>query len=227
MLVQTFRFSCSAENMSKPISVSDPSLLPLSLELGQQDLFETNDHEPFISSLHFEDVDDGITSRQHDAPVNMKLVKMFAQQTDLSVVEALYLLPTSEYQQDDMIFEEKRAKFPQKKLQKPKGISRTDGDIDNFIVDDWDESTVNWDLGQYWKLRNANFSTPVERGCGLDDRWIFDFNLLCSTLIRQTDTVGETEGHEGPGDDFNACLQFIKRTLQESESLSMTASPSL
>lgn len=212
--------------MSKPISVSDPSLLPLPLELEPQDPSESNGHEPYISSLHFEDVDDGITSRQHGA-VNMKLVKMFSQQSDLSVVEALYLLPIADYQQDDMIFQEKRPKFPQKKLKKVKGISRTDGDIDNFIVDDWDESTVNSDLGQYWKLRNAKFSTPVQRRCGLDDRWVFGFNAVYSTLIRQTDAVDETKGHEGSGYDFNACMQYIKRTLQESEPSSMTASPSL
>jgi hypothetical protein len=220
-LVQTFQFSCSPEDESRPISVSDPSLLPLPFELEPRDLLETNGHRLQISSLHFQNVDDGTTSR-HDASVNMKLVKMFAQQTDLSIVEALYLLPMADYQQSDIGFEETRQAFSLKKLKKSRDACGTDGD---FIVDDLDESTANLCLGQYWKVRNAKLLTSSQQGLGLEDRWTFNFNSVYSTITPQTGLADGATGHEGR--DFDTCIEGIKLALQESETLSTGASLSL
>ena len=212
--------------MSNPISVSDPSLLPLPLELEPQDTSENNNREPYISSLLFEDVDDGVTSRQHDAPVDRKLVKLFAQRTDLSIVEALYLLSVADDQEDGVLFREVRPKFPLKRLKKSRDTTRTDDDIDNFVVDDWDESTINSDLGLYWKHRNEKLAKPFQRRRVAESKWAFNFNAVYSTIIQQTD-VEQSNGDEGSGYDFNACIQNIKHILQEPAPLSMPTSPSL
>lgn len=197
------------------------------MELEPQGGLDNNGHEIRISSIHFEHVNDIITSRPHDALVNMKLVKVFAQKADLSIVEALYLLPMPDYQQDDMIFQEKRPTVSLNKLKKAKGISRTDDDIGDFVVDDWDESTLNSSLGQYGKLRNAKLSISSLQRLGLEDRWTYNFDWVYSIITKETNVIDEAKGVEGTEPDFDACIHAIRLALWESVPLDMGVSPSL
>ncbi|KAK2760955.1 hypothetical protein FQN54_002197 [Arachnomyces sp. PD_36] len=214
-LVQTFRYSFSPKNKSRPISSSDPSSLPLPSELEPED-----GHGARILSLQFHDVDDVITSRPDDTPQNSKLVKMFLQQTDLSVVEALYSLSIEDYQQDSIIIQEKRPTVSLRKIKKGRGIGQTDDDLGDFVVDDWDESTFTSGVGQYGRLRNARFSISSLQKINLEDPWIVNFNSMYSAITQNIGFAEETN-------DFNASVEAIKLSLQGSEPLNMAVSPSL
>ncbi|PGH17030.1 hypothetical protein AJ79_01414 [Helicocarpus griseus UAMH5409] len=207
-MAQVFRFAFSPEDPSVPLSVADPFLIPLPTESSWDGKgAKKSSGEACFSSLVFQQVIDSSIPDPLNETKTVRLVKCLGQQTNLDVVESLYVARTDG---EDPAYELFESTPPRKRaVRSAKWVD------DDFIVDDLDDSLIPPLAGIRRDGDNGYAKEKPLRVSPYGENWIDIYALASVAVTSHEQSKGKPVGFENKTQTFDRWLENLSVNFGE------------
>ncbi|PGH03847.1 RNA polymerase I-specific transcription initiation factor RRN6 [Blastomyces parvus] len=209
-MAQVFRFAFSPDDPSIPISVADPSFLPLPTS-NSRDLnaLEPSLGDVYFSSLIFQQIVNSSVIDPTNDSKTLILVKFIGQRSNLEVIEALYVARADG---GDETYEPFSSTPPRVKTQKSSKLV----DDDDFIVDDLNEVVLPlYSEISNWNGESRNTQEQPIRASPYGENWVDLYELASAAVTEQIGNRGRLTMSEKRFQTFNHWLEDLTTKFEE------------
>ncbi|CAI7642632.1 unnamed protein product [Penicillium manginii] len=215
-LVQTFQVPVVNEEQIESGSAPDSVMLDIPSAMEVSSLGEIS-HTPYSTfvfrQVGYAPINPAITEYN----TNMTLVKLFWSDSTFAVHETLFRSADAKTEEHDDLAEESHESHVlhlRKKLPKLRSKMKDDDDIDKFIVDDWDESTV--------APPRAGIQNRLSRksDTSFDSQWTLDMTTIYEAAV--ADLLAGTTKSDSESLNLRPTLTQLTRGLQNNTLSTLT-----